>query len=65
MSGEVWGFVSAVALILVGILLNQTGLHRLNDRIDRVQSDLGGRLDRMQSDLGARLDRMQADLAQF
>jgi len=51
MSGEIWGFASAIALILVGILLNQTGLHRVNDRLDRIQSGLGARLDRMQTDL--------------
>jgi uncharacterized protein YPO0396 len=61
-----------VFVVLLGILLNQRGLDKLearmngfDGRLDRVQSDLTGRLDRMQSELSARLDRMQADLSMF
>ena len=43
-----------VLAILLGILLNQRGLDKLE-----------GRLDRMQTELTGRIDRIQADLAQF
>jgi DNA anti-recombination protein RmuC len=62
-----------VLVILLGILLNQRGLDKLEARLDgrmnvfegsldHVQSDLTGRQDRIQSDLTGRLDRMQSDL---
>jgi DNA anti-recombination protein RmuC len=58
-----------VLVILLGILLNQRGLDKLEARLDRVQSDLSGRmnvvegrLDHVQSDFTGRLDRMQSDL---
>jgi hypothetical protein len=61
-----------VFVILLGILLNQRGLDRLEARLDgRINGLEGrmngfeGRLDRMQSELSARLDRMQADLSMF
>ena len=50
-----------VFVILLGILLNQRGLDKLEARMNIFE----GRLDRMQSDLTARLDRMQADLSIF
>jgi len=51
MSGETWGFVTMIALILAGILLDQIELHRVIKRRDRLQSDLRVRMERMQSDL--------------
>ena len=61
-----------VFVILLGILLNQRGLDRLEARLDgRINGLEGrmngfeGRLERMQSDITARLDRMQADLSMF
>ncbi|HEX4651681.1 MAG TPA: hypothetical protein VH250_09290 [Granulicella sp.] len=61
-----------VFVILLGILLNQRGLDRLEARLDGRINGLEGRmngfesrLDRMQSDITARLDRMQADLSMF
>jgi hypothetical protein len=61
-----------VFVILLGILLNQRGLDRLEARLDGRINGLDGRingfegrLDRMQSELSARLDRMQADLSMF
>jgi hypothetical protein len=61
-----------VFVILLGILLNQRGLDRLEARLDGRINGLDGRmngfegrLDRMQSDITARLDRMQADLSMF
>jgi uncharacterized protein YPO0396 len=59
-----------VFVILLGILLNQRGLDRLEARLDVRINGLEGRmngfeglLDRVQSDLTGRLDRMQAELS--
>lgn len=40
MNGESWGLVIAISLILIGIILQQMGLHNMKARIDRVQADL-------------------------
>jgi uncharacterized protein YPO0396 len=59
-----------VFVILLGILLNQRGLDRLEARLDGRINGLEGRmngfdsrLDRVQSDLTGRLDRMQSELS--
>ena len=54
-----------VLVILLGILLNQRGLDKLEARLDGRMNVFGGRLDRMQTELSSRLDRMQADLSMF
>lgn len=50
-----------VVAILFGILLNQSGLIKLGERMDK----LDARMDKMQSELTGRIDRISADLAQF
>lgn len=57
-----------VLVILLGILLNQRGLERLDLRIDkldlridRLDAKMEGRFVHMES----RIDRIQADMAQF
>ena len=45
---QLWVVIAAPSILaLVGILLNQTGLHRLDGRIDRVEQRLGQRIDQM------------------
>jgi len=45
---QLWVVIAAPSILaLVGILLNQTGLHRLDSRIDRVEQRLGQRIDQM------------------
>jgi hypothetical protein len=51
-----------VFAILLGILLNQRGLERLEARVDGRFNGLIARLDRMQGELSGRLHRMQADI---
>jgi hypothetical protein len=51
-----------VFVILLGILLNQRGLDKLEARLDGRINGLIARLDRMQAELSVRLHRMQADI---
>lgn len=45
---QLWVVIAAPSILaLVGILLNQTGLNRVDARIDRVEQRLGERMDRM------------------
>ena len=45
---QLWVVIAAPSILaLVGILLNQSGLHRLDGRIDRVEQRLGQRIDQM------------------
>jgi hypothetical protein len=50
-----------VLAILLGILLNQRGLERLDLRIDKLETKIESRFVHMES----RIDRVQADMAQF
>jgi hypothetical protein len=54
-----------VFVILLGILLNQRGLDKLEARIDGRINGLEGRLDGRMNGLEGRLDRMQSDLSMF
>jgi hypothetical protein len=54
---QLWVVIAAPSVLaLIGILLNQSGLHRLNSRIDRLEC----RMDRLEG----RMDRMMEILAQ-
>lgn len=57
---EIWLAVIPATIptlaVLIGILLNQTGLLRLENRLDARMSSLEGRLDGRISSLEARLD---------
>jgi hypothetical protein len=50
-----------VLVILLGILLNQRGLERLDLRIDKLETKIESRFVHMEG----RIDRIQADMAQF
>jgi hypothetical protein len=50
-----------VLVILLGILLNQRGLERLDLRIDKLEGKMESRFVHMEG----RIDRVQADMAQF
>jgi hypothetical protein len=50
-----------VLAILLGILLNQRGLERLDLRIDKLETKIESRFVHMEG----RIDRIQADMAQF
>jgi hypothetical protein len=50
-----------VLAILLGILLNQRGLERLDLRIDKLETKMESRFVHMEG----RIDRIQADMAQF
>jgi hypothetical protein len=43
---QLWVVIAAPSILsLVGILLNQTGVHRLDGRIDRVEQRMGQMMD--------------------
>ncbi len=49
---QLWAVIAAPSILaLIGILLNQSGLHRLEQRVD-------GRIDRVEQRLGQRMDQM-------
>ena len=50
-----------VLAILLGILLNQRGIERLDNRMDKMESRIDSRFALLES----RIDRIQADLSQF
>jgi hypothetical protein len=50
-----------VLAILLGILLNQRGLERLDLRIDKLEAKIESRFVHMEGPI----DRIQADMAQF
>jgi hypothetical protein len=54
-----------VLAIFLGILLNQRGVDKLENRMEKMNSDLSSRIDKSNSDLTGRIDRIQADLSRF
>jgi hypothetical protein len=57
-----------VLVILLGILLNQRGLERLDLRIDKLEANIDSRFAHVESrfvHMEGRIDRVQADMAQF
>jgi hypothetical protein len=45
---QLWVVIAAPSILaLIGILLNQTGLHRVDGRIDRLEQRMGERIDHM------------------
>ena len=55
---QLWVVIAAPSILsLVGILLNQTGVHRLDGRIDRVEQRMGQMMDIWNRD-GQRIVRL-------
>jgi hypothetical protein len=52
-----------VLAILLGILLNQRGLDKLEVRMEKTNSDLSGRIEKFNSDLSGRVEKINSDLS--
>jgi len=64
---QVWGpLATAIVLILIGILVNQAGLHRLDDkqgvRMDKLEAKMDANSDRLNAKMDANSDRLNAKM---
>lgn len=62
---DYWPFAVTLAVILSGILFNQRGLDRLEDRTGKRFDSVNQDLKEFRAEVTSRLDRIEADLREF